>query len=373
MSLLDKITGRRRGDDDAPANGKGGDSRELLDGSLDTLSSVLRTMGEFSFELEDEAEGFPELCADYARHVATGAAVEDEGIAKGADGERQWARVRRFYTERRQNEADFVEERIRNYRLLVEDLAVGLRSVATREALTETAVRSSLGDVERAADNGSVADIRAALATAITTVVQAFNEQRRQFEAQLSQANARMMTLRRDLAVAREDLKRDPLTDAYNRGAFDTGLQQAVALNFILRQPTTVVMLDLDNFKAINDEFGHAAGDDILRAVADCLSRTFVRRSDLVARYGGEEFALILADVDVQTAAPLVERFLGTVRDTVKIPYAGADRVVTCSAGLTELLPSDTVETVLLRADRALYRAKREGRDRVRVETEQAA
>ena len=182
-----------------------------------------------------------------------------------------------------------------------------------------------------------------------------------------------MMSLRRDLAVAREDLKRDPLTDAYNRGAFDTGLQQAVALNFLLRQPTTIVMLDLDNFKSINDEYGHAAGDDILRSVADCLARTFVRRSDLVARYGGEEFALILADVDVKAAEPLVERFLDTVRSTVKIPYAGDDRIVTCSAGLTELLPSDTVETVLLRADRALYRAKREGRDRVRIEISEVA
>ena len=369
MSILDKITRRGR-----PATGgDGGAGATLLDGSLDTLSAVLRTMGEFAFELEEDDAEFPARCAEYARHVATGAAIEREGIDKARGGDRQWGRVRRFYSDRRQREAEFVEERLRNYRLLVEDLAVGLRSVATREELTETAVRASLGEVERAAEGGSVADIRAALATAMTTIVQAFNEQRRRFEAQLSQANARMMTLRRDLATAREDLKRDPLTDAYNRGAFDTGLQQAVALNFILRQPTTVVMLDLDNFKSINDEFGHAAGDDILRAVADCLSRTFVRRSDLVARYGGEEFALILADVDVETAAPLVERFLAQVRESVRIPYASAERTVTCSAGLTELLPSDTVETVLLRADRALYRAKREGRDRVRIETAAAA
>ncbi|MEO0346599.1 MAG: GGDEF domain-containing protein [Pseudomonadota bacterium] len=373
MSLLDKITGRKRPATAAAGGGQGDGDVSLLDGSLDTLSAVLRTMGEFSFELEEDTEGFPDRCAHYARHVATGAGIEDEGISKSDDGQREWGRVRRFYTERRQQEAEFVEERLRNYRLLVEDLAVGLRSVATREALTETAVRSSLGDVERAAETGSVADIRGALATAITTVVQAFNEQRRQFEAQLSQSNARMMSLRRDLAVAREDLKRDPLTDAYNRGAFDTGLQQAVALNFLLRQPTTIVMLDLDNFKSINDEYGHAAGDDILRSVADCLARTFVRRSDLVARYGGEEFALILADVDVKAAEPLVERFLDTVRSTVKIPYAGNDRIVTCSAGLTELMPSDTVETVLLRADRALYRAKREGRDRVQVEISEAA
>ncbi|MEL7374084.1 MAG: hypothetical protein AAGJ36_06430, partial [Pseudomonadota bacterium] len=142
MSLLDKITGRKRPATAAAGGGQGGGDVSLLDGSLDTLSTVLRTMGEFSFELEEEIEGFPDRCALYARHVATGAGIEDEGISKSDDGQREWGRVRRFYTERRQQEAEFVEERLRNYRLLVEDLAVGLRSVATREALTETAVRS---------------------------------------------------------------------------------------------------------------------------------------------------------------------------------------------------------------------------------------
>ena len=363
MSLVNKILNRSKdgGDGDKPTG-------DLLDGSLDTLDSILRTMGELSFELDEEDPRFLDLCKEYARHVTNGAAIADEGIMESRDGARQWGRVRRFYTDRRRRESEFVEQRLRNYRLLVEDLVVGLRSVATREELTEQSVKSSLDHVERAAESGDVASIRKAIAHTMTTVVSAFNEQRRLFESQISQANSRMLSLREDLATAREDLKRDPLTDTFNRGAFDTALQQAVALNFILRQPVTIVMLDLDRFKTINDEYGHAAGDDILRAVADCLSRTFVRRSDIVARYGGEEFALILGDVNLDTATGLVQRFLDLIRTTVTIPYGKPDSKVTCSAGLAELMPTDTVETVLLRADRALYRAKHEGRDRLCTE-----
>ncbi|MEM7611568.1 MAG: GGDEF domain-containing protein [Pseudomonadota bacterium] len=365
MSLVNKLLSRTKDGENARSGSQG--EPDLLDGSLDTLDRILRAMGEFAVELEEEDPRFQDLCKEYARHVTNGAAILDEGIAEATDGARQWGRVRRFYIDRRQRESEFVAERLRNYRLLVEDMVVGLRSIASREETTETSVTDGLKHIEKAADSGDIASVRVAIEKTMVSVNHAFNEQRRLFEGQIAQANSRMLSLREDLANAREDLKHDALTDTYNRGAFDVAMQQAVSLNFILRQPVTVVMLDLDHFKAINDEYGHAAGDDVLRSVADCLSRTFVRRSDVVARYGGEEFALILGDVNAATGEMLVNRFLAMVRETVKIPYGKADSKVTCSGGLTELLPADTVESVLLRADRALYKAKAEGRDRLCV------
>lgn len=360
--------GKLKAKSETTASGQSGTANvALLDGALDTLDCVMRTMGEYDIELEDEDPRFHDLCKQYARHVVNGAGIVDEGIGDSADGSRNWPKVRRFYIDRRQKECEFVNERSRNYRILVEDLVVGLRSIATREELTESSVKQSLKEVQIATDSGDIRTIRSALDTTISTVVSAFNEQRRIFESQISQANTRMLSLREDLATAREDLKRDVLTDTFNRSAFDIALQQSVALNFILQQPLTVVMIDLDNFKRVNDTFGHAAGDDVLRAVADCLSRCFVRRSDMVARYGGEEFCLMLGDVNEKAAEPLIQRFLKMVEDTVKIPYADDSEKVTCSAGLTELLPTDTVESVLQRADRALYRAKNSGRNKVCV------
>jgi diguanylate cyclase len=117
-------------------------------------------------------------------------------------------------------------------------------------------------------------------------------------------------------------------------------------------------MVDLDHFKAYNDDFGHLAGDDVLRRVATLL-RDRLRSTDLAARYGGEELCLVLPDTDLGGAAALVMELLARVR---QLPAA---RPVTFSAGLTQWNGSERIEELLHRADLALYRAKREGRDRV--------
>jgi diguanylate cyclase (GGDEF)-like protein len=355
------------------SKGLGGvaDNRELsalVDGSIDSLDCILRTMGEFAFELEDEDPRFRDLCKQYARHVSTGAAIDDEGIAEAGASDRQWARVRRFYVDRRQREEEFVNDRLRNYRILVEDLVCGFKSLASAGDTTRTTVGHGLQDLERAVEEGSMRDIRAALADSMATITAAFRDQRRLFDEQLGQLNRRMLKLRHDLAEVRDQLQRDPLTDAFNRDAFDITLQQHVSLNFILRQPLCVALVDIDELTIINEEFGTAARDDVLRAVADCLSRAFVRRSDFVARYSACEFVVILGDTDEPNGIRLMDRFLDMVRESVRIPYAPADRVVTCSAGLTEMAPSDTVDTLLQRIARGSLRARRDGGNRVETE-----
>lgn len=337
----------------------------LVDGSLDSLDCILRTMGEFAFELEDEDPRFRDLCKQYARHVANGAAIEDEGIAEAGATDRQWARVRRFYVDRRQREETFVNDRLRNYRILVEDLVCGLKAMGNAEDATSSTVGDGLHSLQRAVDGKSMREIRHALAQSMATITAAFREQRRRFEAQIGQLNSRMLALRSDLASVREELQRDPLTDAFNRDAFDITLQQHVSLNFILRQPLCLALVDIDGLFAINDEFGSAAGDDVLRAVADCLSRSFVRRSDFVARFSGGEFMVILGDTDEANGVRLIQRFLGLVRDSVRIPYAPPDREVTCAVGLTEMVPSDTMDSLLQRVARGALGAKRDGGNQV--------
>ncbi|MEO0576188.1 MAG: GGDEF domain-containing protein [Pseudomonadota bacterium] len=367
MNLVEKLIGRSASPKQASNEPE---STGLVDGSLDTLDAMLRATGEFAVEVEDEDPRFHDLCVEYARHVTNGTPILDEGIGQQADGSRDWARVRRFFVNRRELESEFVTHRISNYRMLVEDMVTGLRSISSGEANTQQAVMRGLDNVQESAKAGNIGEIRQAIAHTMEAVTTAFNEQQDLFQAQIEQSNQRMLSLRGDLAAAREHLKRDPLTDTFNRGAFDIAIQQTVAMNFVLRQPVCIAMLDLDHFKKINDKFGHSAGDDVLRGVSDCLSRTFVRRSDVVARYGGEEFALILNDVTLETAHTLLTRLMEMIRSTVSIPYANKGDVLTCSAGVTQLRPSDTVETVLRRADSALYRAKSDGRDRIHMDQE---
>lgn len=363
MSLVSKLMGS--------GNGRAADSQKkkndtsLTDGALDTLSSVLRTMGDQSFPLESDIDEsvFPEMCREFSCHVENGAAVPSFDIPASADGSREWAHVRRFFADRRRAEREFVLDRLHNYRGVVEDLVSGLRDIGERDQHTEERVRRSLDKVGDAVGTGVLPDIRNSLEQAVRKVNETFAEQKKQYESQLSELNQRMSSLRQDLVAAREEMKRDALTDAYNRGAFDSAIRQSLNMHFILDQPVTLVLIDLDRFKEVNDTYGHAAGDEVLRAVGECLARSFVRKSDLVARYGGDEFAVIMNDTTMANAGQVVERFLRQVEE-IRIPYADDGATMSCSAGFTEVHGGDSVETLIERADRALYRAKSAGRNR---------
>lgn len=155
----------------------------------------------------------------------------------------------------------------------------------------------------------------------------------------------------------------DVLTGVYNRRGFDDAAERAIRNAQRQRQPLSVVVADIDNFKLINDRHGHTAGDRALRHFAGRLER-LVRRGDLIGRIGGEEFALLLVNTRAQDALEVVERIR---RDIAAMPVDGGDRIVmTASFGVTGLRPGDiSLAALLLRADRALYRSKLEGRDRV--------
>jgi diguanylate cyclase (GGDEF)-like protein len=334
----------------------------LADGALDTLSSVFQTLGDQSFPLDTDTDPhlFPRECAEFVRHIENGEAVPTRSIPRSADGQREWPLLRNFFNERRREERRFVLERIGNYREVVEELIAGLRHIGERDNDTQKRVSMSLSIMEQAVDSGELTRIEAALKTTLERVRETFEEQRRGYEQQLRELNERMSSLRQDLVAAREEMQRDSLTDAYNRGAFDKAISQALNLHFMLQQPVTLVMIDCDRFKEINDSYGHSAGDQVLRAFGECLARSFIRKSDFVARYGGDEFAVILNETNADSAAKIVRRFVDSV---ARIDVPGGDEGIslTCSVGYTELHESDTVETLLQRADKALYAVKSRG------------
>lgn len=157
----------------------------------------------------------------------------------------------------------------------------------------------------------------------------------------------------------------DALTGAMSRGAVLPLIERAVKRAARTGTPACVAMLDLDWFKSINDRFGHQAGDQVLRRVVERV-RSCLRSSDVIGRYGGEEFVLLLQGADASGAAGLVER----IRGVVSAPGwddIGAGLEVSMSCGLTSVRPGDTLNTVLQRADQALYAAKHGGRDQLRV------
>lgn len=167
----------------------------------------------------------------------------------------------------------------------------------------------------------------------------------------------------RDLRVERDQAERASLMDALtgigNRSFVMTQLQQRLAAP--LAQPLCIVMADLDHFKHMNDGFGHAAGDTVLRDFAQRL-QAGLRRGDACGRVGGEEFMVLLQGLSLVEAQQVMQRLLEAVRASRPLqdhPEVGY-RV---SMGLAQALPGESAQALLSRADTALYQAKRQGRD----------
>jgi diguanylate cyclase (GGDEF)-like protein/PAS domain S-box-containing protein len=174
----------------------------------------------------------------------------------------------------------------------------------------------------------------------------------------LGTALARLRTEER----MRHEALHDPLTGLANRTLLRDRLEQALARSARETLPTGVLFIDLDNFKAVNDRFGHAAGDAVLAALAERL-RTAVRPADTVARLGGDEFIVVCEDVDCDAATALGRR----MEEAIRRPLAVGGTEYELSASIGIALGREDPEALLAGADAAVYRAKAAGRGRVEV------
>lgn len=174
---------------------------------------------------------------------------------------------------------------------------------------------------------------------------------------------ARLTTEQRKTADLATQSLTDPLTGAYNRRYFDERFASEIRDSRATAQPLAMVIFDIDHFKNINDTYGHPMGDLILQQGARLIAST-IRASDPLVRFGGEEFVVLLARTGIQGASILAEKIRGAVER-----YCFGDGVLqidaTVSVGVAELRPDESGETLLKRADEALYSAKQSGRNRV--------
>jgi diguanylate cyclase (GGDEF)-like protein/PAS domain S-box-containing protein len=179
-----------------------------------------------------------------------------------------------------------------------------------------------------------------------------------------------IVTVARDISVQkraearlRDLAEHDALTGLYSRRRFDDELQRAVARSARYQQRLSIVMIDLDGLKRVNDTLGHSAGDQLLRAAAKALARR-TRAADLLARLGGDEFAAILPNTADGQAGILADNLLGALRRCRPV-LRGQRTTITASIGIATLCDHSSPERLYDDADRAMYAAKRQGGDRV--------
>ncbi|MBP1710250.1 MAG: diguanylate cyclase [Deltaproteobacteria bacterium] len=162
----------------------------------------------------------------------------------------------------------------------------------------------------------------------------------------------------------------DVLTGLANRRNFDTFLDTEWQMGAQYRTPLSLLFLDVDDFKAYNDHYGHQAGDACLRKIAEVLKRCIHRSRDLCARYGGEEFVVLLPNTDVQSAFQIAEKLRNNIElENIPNQHSRVVPYVTVSVGVASMMPQKTLppQRLVELADRALYRAKDLGRNQVQV------
>ncbi len=167
---------------------------------------------------------------------------------------------------------------------------------------------------------------------------------------------------------ALEAAHKDPLTGVGNRAAMNDGLARELELARRHNTPLSLLTLDIDHFKRINDSHGHAIGDCVIKAVAEAAQLT-VRSTDMIFRFGGEEFVIVLSNTSLHGAALLAERLRKRIEETT-IVCDGNSLCATVSIGIATMAPDDTPERLFRRADGALYQAKAEGRNCCRLASE---
>jgi diguanylate cyclase (GGDEF)-like protein len=180
------------------------------------------------------------------------------------------------------------------------------------------------------------------------------------YVAVVALAMAGLQSLRRSQAELARLVIQDQLTNVLNARAFADRLSQELDRNRRYPRPLTLLYMDLDNFKVINDTHGHQTGDAVLRLVADAM-RSSVRQADIVGRLGGDEFAVLMPETDAQLADAAAKRLVAGLRTVFK-----GTPTVTASIGVVSCAATDaSTDDLIRRADQAMYDAKRMGKDRV--------
>jgi diguanylate cyclase len=233
-------------------------------------------------------------------------------------------------------------------------------TIAGSHSSFQDTLAGSAARVDRIARLDNLQEIQARLVEEVATLKRIAIERRASWEQTFQEFGRRLTGLESQLDTTRREATTDPLTNVANRRVFERRCRTWMEPN---HPPFALAMVDVDDFKDINDRHGHAVGDQVLVAVASTLSQS-LRPEDLVARLGGDEFAILAAPLTLQQAQARFSDIVGAVSAACR-PFVGNSPTPTVSIGLAEYSAGDTAESLQKRADQALYDAKRNGKGRV--------
>jgi diguanylate cyclase len=337
--------------------------------ALDTAAALLRILGDNAFDTEEmKAQQVRASAEAWARHLLLASPHPDRPDSREGLGTRDFVGARRFVETLRRSELRFVQRALSDFRQVVWSVVQNVHRALSADGDDDRLARDHIERLKTAIDSHSLDQLRkeaAAVATSLSNMISA-RERRR--TDQVEMLGLELKSLHQRLEEARKTSETDGLTGLYNRRALDAYIERVVEFDGLTGVPVTLMLLDVDNFKKINDVFGHPVGDEALRALGRELLRVFLRKCDFVARYGGEEFAVVMRDTSIRDSKNLAERLRERISG-VSIP--GQPEIqLTVSIGLSALRSTEDLTDWIARADNALLTAKRTGKDRVVVAPE---
>ncbi|MCP4597000.1 GGDEF domain-containing protein [Neptuniibacter sp.] len=249
---------------------------------------------------------------------------------------------------------------------LINDLHEHAGDAAKESENFSEVLEDSLSNLEQAEDGESSLPLESII-QALYSHTKKVSETTRLFQNRMTEAQAEIESLKQELNKTRQDAQVDPLTNLFNRRAFDAELVQLTGITDP-QVVTSFVLVDIDHFKRFNDTYGHLMGDKVLQYVGKLLKETCPEPM-LPVRFGGEEFAILLPGTNKEAAAAIAEQIRSKIQ-AIRIKQKKSGEVIssiTASFGVSQLISGEEAEQLVERTDKALYKAKDSGRNQVVV------
>jgi diguanylate cyclase len=328
---------------------------------LDAIGGVISALARYPIDLPHRSAAVTakDLTA-WQRHATMGLPVgsDEDGSAVGIK-DRDWRGLVREIAELRRDEQATIDSLVTELRQAIWSCVSAVHeSVHIDDSATHTA-ESQMARMRQAVNGSQLSTIKAEVLSAVNEIEGALRGRREEQQRQYSSLASTLDSMGKQLEEAKKESATDPLTGVGNRKHFDVMSARSMQLFTLSRAPVTLLMIDMNKLKIINDSYGHQVGDAAIVSVAKALWKVFLRQSDVVCRYGGDEFAVVLNGTDATVAEKLAKRLVTAVHD-LPLPDPSMEFALGISVGVAQLLHGETLADWIARADTAMYTAKKQ-------------
>ena len=285
---------------------------------------------------------------------------------KEKNSERALFRLRQFFSAYRIDETTYFQKTFEDFRTIIWDFVDQLAEDVSVEQKDDSEIRQSLDELKEAVESNSIDDLKNRSRKFIDSYIEKQFKKDKRRQTRMKSIRKNLTKVKRQLGEAANAANTDHLTGAYNRKTFDDHCAQLAKLLPASDQPCSLLLVDIDHFKRINDTYGHPVGDFVLKELVKTLRVIFARDSDVIARIGGEEFAILLPDYNAEQALKKAEELMAKIRAEAYVQDSHQIRF-TVSVGVAQMGSHEEVAAWVKRADLALYNSKNTGRNKATV------